>query len=96
MAKAHFEWDDRKDAANRRKHGVSFTEAQGAFFDPDRVVAQDQKHSQAEERFYCIGRIGRGILTVRFAYRGGVIRIIGAGFWRKGKKLYERENELHG
>jgi hypothetical protein len=31
-------------------------------------------------------------MTVRFTYRAGVIRIFGAGYWRKGKKIYEREN----
>ena len=47
---ASFEWDARKDAANRRKHGVSFTVAQQAFLDPRRVVARDLKHCGAEER----------------------------------------------
>jgi uncharacterized protein len=37
-----------------------------------------------------VGHSGRGVLTVRFTYRrGGTIRIIGAGYWRKGKKIYE-------
>lgn len=49
------------------------------------------KHSGEEERFYCIGKIDKGILTVRFTYRKDIIRIIGAGFWRKGKKVYESE-----
>jgi hypothetical protein len=49
-----------------------------------------------EERFYCFGRVERGVLTVRFTYRDGVIRIIGAGFWRKGEAVYEQENNLHG
>ncbi len=31
----------------------------------------------------------------RFTYRGGVIRIFGAGYWRKGKRIYERENQVH-
>jgi len=36
-----------------------------------------------------------GILTVRFTYRAGIIRIFGAGYWRKGKVIYERENQVH-
>src|SRR6266568_3307133 len=36
------------------------------------------------------------ILTVRFTYREDVIRIHGAGYWRKGKRIYERENQVHG
>ena len=35
------------------------------------------------------------VMTVRFAYRSGVVRIIGAGYWRKGKAVYEKENQLH-
>ena len=96
MARASFEWDEDKDAENRRKHGVSFATAQEAFFDPRRVIARDVKHSTAEERLHCIGRVGDGILTVRFTMRGKSIRIIGAGYWRKGKALYEKQNHLHG
>ena len=96
MAKARFEWDPKKDRANQEKHGVSFSEAQFAFADPRRVIAQDRAHSSTEDRHYCIGRFGEGILTVRFTYREDVIRIFGAGYWRKGKQIYERENQVHG
>ena len=41
--------------------------------------------------YYCIGRVGHGVLTVRFTYREDVIRIIGAGYWRGGKKIYEEQ-----
>ena len=47
-----------------------------------------------EERFYCFGEVDGGVLTVRFSYRASVIRIIGAGYWRKGRAIYERENEV--
>ncbi|MBT8439677.1 MAG: BrnT family toxin, partial [Gammaproteobacteria bacterium] len=77
---------------NQAKHGVSFSEAQYAFADPNRVIAVDLSHSQREKRYYCFGKVGGGVMTVRFTYRGDVIRIIGAGYWRKGKKIYEREN----
>jgi uncharacterized protein len=95
MAKVTFEWDERKATENQRKHGVSFSLAQQAFFDPNRVIARDLKHSETEQRYYCIGRVGEGIVTVRFTYRGSVIRIIGAGYWRQGKKLYEKQNQIH-
>ena len=65
-----------------------------AFADPSRVIAQDVSHSQDEDRFFCFGRVGEGILTVRFTYRGGMIRIFGAGYWRKGKRIYEQENHI--
>lgn len=91
-----FEWDDRKDAENQSKHQVSFYAAQAAFADPHRVIAHDVAHSGVEERFYCIGAAEGGVLTVRFTYRKNVIRIIGAGFWRKGKAIDDKENRLHG
>jgi uncharacterized DUF497 family protein len=56
--KATFEWDERKDEENWAKHGVSFNIAQQAFLDPHRVIAEDVTHSTAEDRFYCIGRVG--------------------------------------
>jgi uncharacterized protein len=95
MAKVRFEWDPKKDQANQEKHGVSFSEAQFAFSDPRRVIAEDQAHSSTEDRHYCIGRFGKEILTVRFTYREDVIRIFGAGYWRKGRQIYERENKIH-
>jgi uncharacterized DUF497 family protein len=93
MKKAKFEWDASKDKLNQDKHGVSFEFAQYAFADPNRVIAEDLSHSQKEKRFYCFGKVGDGIITVRFTFRGNVIRIIGAGYWRKGRKLYENENK---
>jgi uncharacterized DUF497 family protein len=92
---ASFEWDPDKDAENQRKHGVSFAEAQAAFLDASRLIARDLEHSRTEPRFYCFGRVADGILTVRFTHRGNVIRIIGAGYWRKGKKLYEAHSKVH-
>ena len=95
MADTRFDWDTEKDAENQRKHRVSFNRAQYAFADSQRVIARDASHSQAEDRFYCFGEVDGGVLTVRFTYRASVIRIIGAGYWRKGKAAYERENKLH-
>lgn len=85
-----FEWDDKKDHANRQKHGVSFFEAQKAFLDPGRMIAEDLEHSHSEKRYFCFGKIDMAILTVRFTFRENKIRIIGAGYWRKGKKIYEK------
>lgn len=95
MASTCFDWDTDKDVENQQKHGISFTLAQYAFTDPQRVIAKDITHSQTEERFYCFGEVNGGVLTVRFTYRASVIRIIGAGYWRKGKAIYERENKIY-
>jgi hypothetical protein len=95
MSKATFEWDEEKDRENQAKHGISFRTAQQAFLDPKRVIAGDITHSTKEDRYYCMGRVGEGILTVRFTYRGNVVRIYGAGYWRKGRKIYENQNKIH-
>jgi uncharacterized DUF497 family protein len=81
VAELRFEWDEEKDKQNQLKHGVPFDLAQYALGDPDRIIAEDISHSQTEKRYYCIGRVGDGILTVRFTYRKNRIRIIGAGYW---------------
>jgi uncharacterized DUF497 family protein len=92
MAKARFDWDEKKNHENQKKHGVSFELAQLAFTDSRRVIAEDLTHSHSEKRYYCIGRVGHGVLTVRFTYRDGVIRIIGAGYWRRGRRIYEEQS----
>lgn len=84
-----FKWDENKNQSNIKKHGVSFEYAMQAFIDPKRLTLYDYDHSQGEDRFFCIGKTDEGILTVRFTIRDDTIRIIGAGFWRKGKQRYE-------
>jgi uncharacterized DUF497 family protein len=76
---------------------VSFEHAQMAFYDKDRIIIEDAGHSAKEERFYCFGKVAGDIITVRFTYRNNKIRIFGAGLWREGKKLYEKEKkkDLH-
>ena len=88
-----FEWDERKNLENQRKHGVSFEEAQAAFADPHRLIFLDLDHSTPDEiRYFCLGRIGERVCTVRFTYRGETIRIFGAGYWRKEQRIYEQRN----
>jgi uncharacterized protein len=95
MPSAQFVWDEKKNDANLKKHLVSFQLAQMAFKDVSRVIARDIDHSETEERYYCFGKVDGGVLTVRFTYRGNLIRIFGAGFWRKGKQIYDKEYNLH-
>ena len=90
-----FEWNETKNQENIRKHNVSFEIAQEAFYDKKRIIIKDEKHSKKEERFFCVGNDGNGVITVRFTIRNEKIRIIGAGYWREGKYKYERENNLH-
>lgn len=85
-----FEWDENKNKVNRMKHFVSFEEAQLAFKDEKRIIVRDKEHSQYEKRYFCIGKVKGNIMTVRFVYRDNKIRILGAGYWRKGKIRYEK------
>ncbi len=89
-----FEWDERKNKENTEKHKVSFNKAQYAFFDSNRIILKDKKHSDKESRYFCIGQIEGGIVTVRFTMRKENIRIFGAGYWRTGRKLYEQEHKV--
>jgi uncharacterized DUF497 family protein len=95
MPTTRFEWDPEKDLENQAKHGVAFLTAQFVFADPQRVIAEDLSHSGRERRYFCFGRVGGGVLTVRFTYRRGAIRIFGAGYWRKGRRIYDQENQVH-
>ena len=56
------------------------------------ITLFDEGHSQTEDRYYCIGNVDGGVLTVRLTIREATIRIIGAGYWRRGKKYYEERN----
>jgi uncharacterized DUF497 family protein len=81
MSAPRFEWDEKKSAANRRKHGVSFEEARTAFLDDNARVIPDPEHSDDEERFVLLGlSISLRVLVVCHCYRQNdeVIRIISA------------------
>jgi uncharacterized DUF497 family protein len=92
MKKANFEWDDNKNKSNQEKHHLSFEKAQYAFADESRIISEDLDHSQNEKRYFCFGKVDNEIITVRFVYRNNKIRIFGAGYWRKGRKIYEQNN----
>lgn len=94
MSKIKFEWDEKKNEDNKRKHGVSFEITQYVFADSKRIIAEDITHSDVEKRYYCFGKIESDIITVRFTFRKNVIRLFGAGYWRKGKRIYEKENKI--
>ena len=85
-----FIWNVNKELVNIAKHGIDFTLAMKAFMDNDRKIFTDSKHINREPRYFCIGKSENKIITVRFTYRNGCIRIYGAGYWRKGKQYYER------
>lgn len=76
-----FEWDENKNTINKRKHGVSFEEAQTVFYDAEALVIDDIEHSEDEERFIILGLSARAnLLIVCHCYRASesIIRIISA------------------
>jgi uncharacterized DUF497 family protein len=81
VAELRFEWDDRKNAQNRRKHGVSFEEAQTVFYDEHALLIADPDHSEQEERFVLLG-LSSALRTLIACHcylrRGDVVRIISA------------------
>lgn len=89
-----FEWEPRKAARNRTKHGVSFAEAATAFFDPLARIVDDPRHSLDEERLVLFGHTRTGRLVgVMFVERGQTrIRIISARPLTRRERLeYEEE-----
>ena len=70
MFKEHgnFVWDSRKERVNIHKHRIDFSTAARAFEDPRRKIFTDSKHSENEERCFCIGKVNNKIVTVRFMY----------------------------
>jgi hypothetical protein len=92
-----FDWDDRKNRANHRKHGVSFEEAQTVFYDENALEFSDPDHSEKEDRFLLLGRSHQlRILVVCHCVREreGVIRIISARkATRKERTFYTRRGK---
>jgi uncharacterized DUF497 family protein len=92
------EWDDEKDLANQRKHGLSFGEAIRLFESDDSYLEIfDRKHSVFEDRFIAIGPIERGLIVVVFTEReNDIIRIIGARMaTRVEQTLYHTHRGKH-
>jgi uncharacterized DUF497 family protein len=76
---AEFEWDEKKNAVNVQKHGISFEEAAMAFFDPLHSEIFDGLHSGFfEDRWKAFGLAGSTLLMVSYTIRGGRIRLISA------------------
>jgi uncharacterized protein len=79
----------KKNIQNIQRHGISFKEAVKAFLDPKRKIRFNDKHSEKEMRYFCLGKIEDHVMTVRFVVRNNTVRIIGAGYWREGRRIYE-------
>jgi uncharacterized protein len=92
MSEIRFEWDEDKSETNRKKHGISFKEAESSFYDVNAKLIHDPEHSEDEDRFILMGMsINVRVLTVCHCYRENeeVIRIISA------RKATKRETEQY-
>jgi uncharacterized protein len=92
MSSLQFEWDDRKAAANLKKHGVSFAEARSVFLDDRARLIDDPDHSDDEERFVLLGlSASLRLLLVCHCYRGegNIVRIVSA------RKASTRESKAY-
>jgi hypothetical protein len=81
MPEIRFEWDEKKHALNKKKHGVSFNEAQTIFADENGLLLDDPDHSDDEDRFILLGLSSRlRLLVVSHTYRkdDAIMRIISA------------------
>lgn len=81
MEYINFEWDDNKNAINKKKHNISFEEAKTVFYDEEALVIEDSEHSEYEERFIILGMSASlKLLVVCHCYRESetIIRIISA------------------
>lgn len=83
-----FEFDARKSAANRSKHGIDFMEAQQLWADPDRL--EIPARTEDEPRFLVIGKIESKVWSAVIAYRNGRVRLISVRRSRKEEiEIYE-------
>lgn len=81
------EWDEEKNARNKREKDLSFEDCTGVFADPDGIIASQER--QGEVRFKLTGKAKVGLVTVVFTWRGQTRRIISA--WpasRQERKAY--------
>jgi len=86
-----FEWDARKGASNKKKHGISFDEAQTVFSDENALLIHDPDHSAEENRFILLGMsLKLRIMVVCHCWRKSesVVRIISA---RKATRSEQRQ-----
>ena len=92
MSDLSFEWDEKKNVSNQKKHGVSFEEAASVFSDELGRLIPDPDHSEDEERFILMGISSASrLLTICHCERDSdIIRIISA---RKADKSEQKQYE---
>ncbi|WP_341237973.1 BrnT family toxin [uncultured Limnobacter sp.] len=86
----NFEWDDKKNEACFQQRGFDFAYVAHAFFDPDRLVQEDDRLNYGESRYQLMGEIEGRLFVVVYTYRGDFVRIISA---RKANQREKRQYE---
>jgi len=92
--KVNFEWDESKSDACFRERGFDFAYAARAFFDPNRLVREDNRHSYGEERYQLVGSIEDRLFVVVYTLRHDVFRIISAHKANQ-REVKQYENRTH-
>lgn len=91
-----FEWDETKSDSCFVERGFDFAYAARVFFDLNRIIVHDQRHSYGEERYKVTGMIEKRLFVVVYTTRRDPIRIISA---RKANqrevKAYENSTYDH-
>jgi len=90
-----FQWDEGNSEKNWAKHRVARSECEQVFFNLPFVVADDQKHSLDEPRYYALGQTDRGRkLFVVFTIRSNFIRVISTrDMNRNEKRVYDEKED---
>jgi len=88
-----FEWDERKNLANKNKHGFSFESGKSVFNDNNRVEIEDKRADYGERRWLTIGKVLNVIRTVVYTLRDTTIRIISARRASKKERAKYNENQ---
>ncbi len=85
-----FEWDEGNFDKNFILHAVTTMECEEVFFNHPLMIKKDEKHSQNEERYYCLGHADSGrLLFIAFMIRGWNIRVVSArAMTRKEERIY--------
>ena len=91
MAQLQFEWDQKKNKSNAKKHSVSFEEAQTTFYDEQAIVFDDPDHSAEEDRFILLGtnhKLNTLIVCHFYREKETIIRIISARIANKEEEQF--------
>lgn len=87
-----FEWDERKNSANEKKHGMNFADASDVFNDADRLISRVDRNG--EKRFLTVGKAFLAIISLVYTIRGAVVRIISARRSSKEERRAYLNNKL--